>query len=64
MNIEEIRQHRVEAERVIFEVLSGFKEKTGLTIVGCDVETYNMKNVNGLYELSPVCVVRLKIEPI
>lgn len=39
MTIDEIRLTRVEAERVIFEVLRVFKETTGMAVIGVDVHT-------------------------
>lgn len=63
MNIEEIRQHRVEAERVIFEVLRDFKKKTGLSIVRCGVE-YAILNKLGSEPERVTTGVTLEIEPI
>lgn len=63
VTINEIRQARVEAERKILTVLDTFRERTGLSIVGCDVEAYRINGMSGP-GISPVISVRLKVEQI
>lgn len=65
VTINEIRQARNEAEQQILIILKAFKERTGLTIVGCDVETYAVRNIDlSRTEISPAIAVRLKVEQI
>lgn len=65
MDIDEIREARREAESQIMEVMRAFYSKTGLSIVGVEIERFEQFPISGSRS---VCIVssnvRAQVEPI
>lgn len=64
MNIEQIRIEREKAEHIVYAALDEFKSKTGLSIIGCEIETALCSQIHQMKHRPFMTGVSLKIEPL